>query len=201
LATETDDAAPASGAGYRRPTALIPGRIDAAGGYKGHAELIDCWHRVVSAVPDARLIIAGGGVGLTVLQRLAAASPVHDSIELRGFTPERELDALWREATVFAMPSRGEGFGLVYAEAMRRGVPVIASVHDAAHEVSIDGETGYNVDLDRQHELPDRLVQLFRGRDHAAVLGENGRRRWRDHFCFSAFKRRFVPLLREFLSD
>ena len=114
---------------------------------------------------------------------------------------ERELEELYASATVFALPSRGEGFGLVYIEAMRHGVPVIASIHDAAPEINLDGQTGYNVDLDRPDELGDRLLQLLRDRDHARALGENGRRRWSQHFRFSAFRQRFEPLLNEFLKS
>jgi phosphatidylinositol alpha-1,6-mannosyltransferase len=72
------------------------------------------------------------------------------------------------------MPSRGEGFGLIYIEAMRRGLPVIASVHDAAPEVNLDNVTGYNVDLDRPDELPDRITRLLGDPDHAAALGRAG---------------------------
>jgi phosphatidylinositol alpha-1,6-mannosyltransferase len=98
------------------------------------------------------------------------------------------------------MPSRGEGFGLVYVEAMRHGVPVIASVHDAAPEINLDGETGYNVDLARPADLAERIIHLLRDRDWAARLGANGRRRWERHFRFSAFCERFVPLVTEFVN-
>ena len=110
------------------------------------------------------------------------------------------MSKVWDEASIFAMPSRGEGFGLVYIEAMRRGVPVIASVHDAAPEVNLEGVTGYNVDLGKSNQLPDRVIHLLKNPDQAAILGGNGRRRWQEHFCYSAFKRRFLPLLHSFLS-
>jgi phosphatidylinositol alpha-1,6-mannosyltransferase len=113
---------------------------------------------------------------------------------------EEEKNSLWAETNVFAMPSRSEGFGFVYIEAMRHGLPVLASVHDAGSEVNVDGVTGYNVNLDREGELAERIVHLLREPDHAAQLGNQGRARWHDHFCYSAFRERFLPILREFLS-
>jgi phosphatidyl-myo-inositol dimannoside synthase len=88
----------------------------------------------------------------------------------------------------------------VYIEAMRHGLPVVASVHDAGQEVNLDGRTGYNVNLDRPDELPDRLIHLLRDPDHAAALGAAGQRRWAEHFRYSAFRERFRPHLREFLA-
>jgi phosphatidylinositol alpha-1,6-mannosyltransferase len=88
---------------------------------------------------------------------------------------------------------------LVYIEAMQRAVPVVASIHDAAPEINQDGETGYNVDLNRPDELPERLIALLKDPDLAARLGGNGQRRWMAHFCYRAFEQRFTPLLRDFL--
>ena len=110
------------------------------------------------------------------------------------------MDALWNRASVFAMPSRGEGFGLVYIEAMWRSVPVIASVHDAGQEVNVDGETGFNVSLDRKNELADRLIELLTNADQRRRMGENGLARWREHFRFSRFKDRFLAILDPFVS-
>src|ERR1700722_13408752 len=101
---------------------------------------------------------------------MAVSSPVASSIEVRGFVPEDQMEKIWGEASVFAMPSRGEGFGLVYIEAMRHGLPVIGSVHDAAPEINLDGQTGYNVNLDHPTDLGQRVVQLLRDPDQAAAL-------------------------------
>lgn len=199
LATEEDNPPAAEPTPPGPPRVLIIGRIDE--GYKGHRELIECWPRVNAAVPDAMLTIVGRGPRLEEYKALAAASPVANRIEFRGFVPDDELDQLWRQTSVFAMPSRGEGFGLVYIEAMRYGIPVIASVHDAGREVNADGVTGYNVDLDRIDELPDRLIQLLRSPDLAATLGKHGQQRWAAHFRYSAFRDRFVPILKQFLAQ
>jgi phosphatidylinositol alpha-1,6-mannosyltransferase len=99
------------------------------------------------------------------------------------------------------MPSQGEGFGLVYIEAMRHGLPVIATDTDAAPEVVVHGQTGFTVNPKRPDELPDALIHLLRNQDEAVRLGETGRQRWAEHFRYSAFRTRFLPLLREFLSQ
>jgi phosphatidylinositol alpha-1,6-mannosyltransferase len=170
-------------------------------GYKGHRELIACWPQVTASVPDALLRIAGCGPDLEALQREARQSSASGHIRFEGFVPEAALQSMYSQATVFAMPSRGEGFGLVYIEAMRHGLPVIASVHDAAGEIVMDGQTGYTVSLDRPDELPERIIHLLKNPDVAKRLGENGQQRWAEYFCYSAFRRRLLPILHQFLSS
>jgi phosphatidylinositol alpha-1,6-mannosyltransferase len=208
LGTETDEPVAPVQAGRlhcgtareSRHKVLILGRLEERG-YKGHRELIDCWPRVVAAVPDAVLRIVGAGPDEPGLRALAGQSSAAAQIVFAGFVPEAELDAEYARASVFAMPSRAEGFGLVYIEAMRHGLPVIASLHDAAPEVVLDGQTGYTVNLDRPDQLPERIIHLLRNPDQAATLGEAGRRRWAEHFSYSAFRARFLPLLHEFLAS
>ena len=198
LGTLQDDLPLTSRSSQGRPRVMILARMDELG-LKGHKELIECWPKVAAAVPDAVLTIAGGGPTLNYYRTLAANSAAADRIEFTGLVPEEKIDDLWNVTTVFAMPSRREGFGLVYIEAMRHGIPVIASVHDAGQEINVDAQTGYNVNLDKPVELPERLIHLLRNPDLAANLGANGRKRWAEHFRYSSFRDRFRPLLREFL--
>jgi phosphatidylinositol alpha-1,6-mannosyltransferase len=183
------------------PTVLILGRIDNAEGYKGHAELVAAWPSVVKSIPDARLLIVGGGPGFEQMRGIAAASPVAGQIEMTGFVPEEALEDCWRRAHIFAMPSRKEGFGLVYAEAMRYGLPIIASVHDAASEINLHAVTGLNVDLDRPSELPEALIALLSAPEVAAEMGVAGHERWRALFSQSAFRARLQPILDDFLGS
>jgi len=98
---------------------------------KGHRELIEAMPRVVSAVADARLLVVGTGNDAQTYRELARRSPAADRILFTGFLCDAALRAIYRRCGVLAMPSRQEGFGLVYAEAMREGVPCVASDCDA----------------------------------------------------------------------
>jgi phosphatidylinositol alpha-1,6-mannosyltransferase len=198
LATEADDP-PLPKASESRPNVLILSRLDR---YKGHVELIRCWPIVLNAIPDATLTIVGKGPFEQIYRKLAIETGLTEQqIEFTGFVPDDRIGEYWRRATIFAMPSRGEGFGLVYIEAMRYGIPVIGSIHDAAVEVNIDGLTGYNVNLEILDELPTRIISLLRDRDLAAQMGSNGMARWAQHFRFSSFRDRFLPLFRKWIDE
>ncbi|MGO8777395.1 MAG: glycosyltransferase family 4 protein, partial [Rhodomicrobium sp.] len=180
------------------PTALIVGRIDATEGLKGHAELIGAWPAVMAAVPQAKLVIAGGGSGLEAVRHSAAASPAAASIEILGFVEASRLPALYESAHVFAMPSRQEGFGIAYAEAMRYGVPCIASRQDGGQEVNAGGVTGFNVDLDQPGALARVLIELLASPDRAKAMGLAAHNRWREHFASGRFAARFLNCWRDF---
>ncbi len=198
LATEEDDPPADEPAFAGPPRALIVARIEGGETYKGHDHLVASWPAVVAAVPDARLVIVGDGSGFDDLRRLVESSPAAANIDLKGYVAEGEIDAIWREAHVFAMPSRCEGFGLVYVEAMRFGLPVIASVHDAGAEVNAHGESGFNVDLDQPGDLTRRLIELLGDRNKAREMGKAAQRRWTDHFRGSAFRQRFTAIVSDF---
>jgi phosphatidylinositol alpha-1,6-mannosyltransferase len=192
LATE-QDTPPDARAGFAgRPTVLIVGRLERTEGWKGHDQLIGCWPKVAAAVPKARLVIAGGGTGLGQLRDKVRASSASSGIDVLGFVPESRMPSLFENAHVFAMPSRQEGFGIVYVEAMRYGLPVVASVHDAGQEINVDGQTGFNVDLSDGDALAERLIELLRNTDRAAAMGHAAFCRWQQHFTFSRFRRRFL---------
>lgn len=190
LGTQSDDAPETRLTLEGPPVVCIVGRLDELA-YKGHNELITAWPKVLKAVPEARLKIVGSGPFLSRYRAAAASSEARSKIEVLGSLSDKALEDVWRETTVFAMPSRGEGFGLVYIEAMRWGVPVIASVHDAGREINLHGSTGFNIDLDRPTDLAQALICLLRDRDLALRLGNAGQRRWREHFSYSAFRERF----------
>jgi len=198
LGTPQDDPPPKTGPGDGPPTVMLVGRADELFA-KGHDLLIEIWPDVVSAVPDAQLLLVGGGSALDRVHELAATSPTRNSIEVAGLVPEDLLDAYWRRTTVFAMLGFAEGFGLVYAEAMRRGLPVVASTEDAGQEINVDGVTGYNVSRSSKKRLIEVLVTLLRNRDLARALGSAGHLRWTDQYTFAAFERRLAAATDPFL--
>ncbi|MDP3071641.1 MAG: glycosyltransferase family 4 protein [Opitutaceae bacterium] len=198
LGTETSEPAPLPTMADGPPVVLVVGRMEAREGYKGHRELIEAWPAVLARHPEARLRIVGQGGQVPELVRFAAARKVAHRVDFAGFVPEEKLAECYRTATAFALPSRGEGFGLVYIEAMRHGLPVVASVHDAGGEVVEDERTGLLADLDRPGDLAGKICRLLANPAEARRLGLAGRERWRSHFTYEAFRGRFRGLLDEF---
>jgi len=200
LGTLENEAGVVSPQRYRTvPTVLIVGRLEDDRD-KGHTALIKSWPAVVAAVPDARLIIIGSALPNSKVIAEAKNSPVLANIDLIGHASEQKLAEYFSTANIFAMPSYGEGFGLVYIEAMRYALPVIASTIDAGQEVNIDGITGYNVTMDKPDMLTERLIELLANPDRAQAMGQAGLQRWETEFKYERFRQRFSPLLQEFLA-
>ncbi|MDI1433181.1 glycosyltransferase family 4 protein [Polyangium sorediatum] len=179
-------APPAEDAGL---SALIVGRIHPEERYKGHAELLSVWNHVRRQCPGARLDIVGDGAARPAYEAQAKRLGLLESGAVRfwGRIPDDDLRALYQRTTVFVMPSRGEGFGLVYLEAMAAGVPCIGSLDDAAREVIVDGETGLSVRYGDHEGLARALVELFSDAAFRDRLGHAARARvlasfTEDHF-------------------
>jgi len=178
-----------------RPTVLVVGRLASTERYKGHEQLLRAWPGVRARVPDARLVIAGDGDDAPRLRRLAADFARDASVHFTGFLSRAGLDAEYARASLFALPSRGEGFGLVYLEAMSHGLACIGSRHDAASEVIVDGETGALVDPDDIDALARTIAGLLESPSRRRALGEAGRARVDRHFRYERFRDQVTSLL------
>jgi phosphatidylinositol alpha-1,6-mannosyltransferase len=121
------------------PAAVIAGRMDRNEDYKGHRQLIQAWPEVVRRIPEAELWVIGEGNLRSDFEALARSTPCPERVRFFGGVADSEKDELIRNAACLLMPSRGEGFGLAYLEAMRVGRPCLVSVHDAGREVVSSG--------------------------------------------------------------
>jgi phosphatidylinositol alpha-1,6-mannosyltransferase len=174
---------------------LIVGRMSAAERYKGHDQLLEAWPRVVASYPDAQLIVAGNGDDAERLQAKAVSIGIGDSVLFTGFVNGATLEAMMKKVALFAMPSRNEGFGLVYLEAMRSGLPCIGSNVDAACEIIADGETGRLVNPDDVDLLAQSVTDFFSDDEMRKAMGEAARNRFNDVFRFEHFIDRLRPIL------
>jgi phosphatidylinositol alpha-1,6-mannosyltransferase len=190
-ATASDSDAPA----LRPRTVLIVGRMLTTERYKGHDQLIEAWPTVTAQIPDAQLVLVGDGDDLPRLQARTASMGLEASVIFPGFVTPETLSAFYRSADIFAMPSRGEGLGLVYLEAMANRLPCIGSIHDAAREVIDEGITGFLVDQGNVPDLAGRIVQLLRDQELRRRMGDQGYRRYHSRFTYDRFKTRMLGLL------
>jgi phosphatidylinositol alpha-1,6-mannosyltransferase len=148
---------------------------------KGQDTLIRAWPQVRAAVPDAALLLVGGGPYAGRLQRLAGRLGVTGSVIFTGPVPWPELPSYYDAGDVFAMPCRTrrhgldvEGLGIVYLEASATGLPVIGGDSGNAPDAIRDGETGYVVAGRSPADVADRLVYLLTDPVGARAMGEKG---------------------------
>ena len=177
------------------PAALMLGRVVSSENYKGHAETIDAWPLVHQILPAAELWIAGGGDALDSLKQQAARLGMGPSIRFFGEISETEKARLLASCSALVLPSRGEGFGLVYLEAMRLGKACLVSTLDAGREVVQPPEAGLAVDPLNRSELADALVRLLSPGAESAAMGERAGRRYDAHFTARHFQTRLVRAL------
>jgi glycosyltransferase involved in cell wall biosynthesis len=139
------------------------------------------------------LAAAEGNIELTVIGRPVDGDHVAavrrrirehglgDRVELTGELPDDAVADRLRAAHVLAVPSRYEGFGIVYLEGMGFGLPAVASAAGGAGEVVTDGETGVLVDPDDAAAVGRALTAFAGDRDRLARMGNRARRRYERH--------------------
>ena len=150
------------------------------------------WSRVAQAVPGAELWIAGGGDAVDHLRAIAKASGARGSIHFLGVVTDEEKEIYLRRSRCLALPSRGEGFGLVYLEAMRLGRPCLASIHDAGREVVAPPEAGLAVEPDDPGELAHAIARLLTSGGEWENWSARARERYNSMFTAEHFQRRLV---------
>lgn len=149
---------------------------------KGQDALIRALPDIRRRVPDAALLLVGGGPYRKDLEKLARQTGVVDDVFFTGAVEWSQLPAHYAAGDVFAMPCRTrrggldvEGLGMVYLEASATGLPVVAGDSGGAPDAVVEGETGHVVDGRNIPQLVDRIVPLLEDPDLAKRLGVAGR--------------------------
>jgi glycosyltransferase involved in cell wall biosynthesis len=180
---------------------LTVGRWDAAEKYKGADTLIAALPRVLQSTPNASLVLVGDGDDRPRLEQLARSLHVDGHTHFLSSLSSEQLAACYSNCDVFALPSRGEGFGMVFLEAMAYGKPVIGGAHAGVPDIIEDGKTGFLV----PHGNIDRLAQaiefILADYGRAALMGSRGRERVVSTFSFARFQANLEGVLSDILAD
>lgn len=130
----------------QQPVILTLSRLSPFDRYKNIDALILALPGLLQRWPDLRLMVAGEGADRGRLMQLAESQGLRDHVIFTGLLPAAELVDHYRLATVFALPSEKEGFGIVFLEAMGCGLPTLAGNRDGSCDPLADGEFGLLVD-------------------------------------------------------
>lgn len=157
---------------------------------KGMLDLADAWPAVAAALPDAWLVVAGKGPLEEEARRRLEGAP---RVRWLGF--RTDVPAVMRALDVLAVPSHWEGFGLVAAEALAAGTPVVAADASSLPEIVRDGAEGRLVPPHDPAALARALVELGADAALRARMGEAGRERVRAEFSMERMLDRYEEAL------
>jgi glycosyltransferase involved in cell wall biosynthesis len=168
---------------------------------KGIDHAIAALPAVRARVPDLNYTIIGDGDDRPRLEQLARECGVADIVRFAGRVPDQQLHAYLGGTDLFMLPSRKEGFGIVFLEAMAHGKAVIAGDHGGSPEVVIDGETGVLVHHGDRAGLADAIITLLLDPLGRHAMGEAGRRRVQNVYDYGHFRASFEHTLNGLLSQ
>lgn len=177
---------------------LSVGRWAANERYKGADLLIQAIADLRRDLPDLQLVFVGGGDDLPRLHEKAQLSGSSERIHFLTDISRAELAACYEGAEVFALPSTGEGFGLVFLEAMAFGKPVIGGNAGGIPDVVENGRTGLLVEPTVE-AVGAALSRLLSDKQLRKELGTRGRQRVNSDFAFCRFQNRLQAILNELL--
>lgn len=145
-----------------QPIILTVARLAKDEQYKGYDKILQALMQIREVIPDIHYVIVGKGDDRPRIEQIIAQLGLEDHVTLAGFIPDEQLCDYYNLCNVFAMPSKGEGFGIVYLEALACGKPVLAGNQDGAVDALCHGELGALVHPDNDEEIAQTLIKIIR---------------------------------------
>jgi phosphatidylinositol alpha-1,6-mannosyltransferase len=174
---------------------LTVGRWAASERYKGADALIGVVARIHATIQDLHLVAVGGGDDLPRLKQLVADLGIVDRVHFLENLSRSEIAACYAHADIFALPSTGEGFGLVFLEAMAFAKPVVGVAAGGVTDVIEDGVTGLLVAPRDSAALAHALARLLQDDALRAQLGRRAAEMVRQKYRFGAFQTELEQIL------
>jgi phosphatidyl-myo-inositol dimannoside synthase len=170
---------------------------------KGQDTLIEAMPEIISAVPDAHLLMIGEGPYRAYLENRTKALDVQSSVTFIGRIQYADLPRYICTGDIFVMPSRSrlaglevEGLGIVYLEASACGLPVIAGNSGGAPDAVLEGKTGLVVDGRSSREVAQAVIELLSDTARCKEMGANGRQWIIKEWRWDIWATRFAELLK-----
>lgn len=136
--------------------------------------LIDTFDLLYKENKNVSLTIVGRGLLESELKKKVNEKGLSNSISFIGAIPNRKLVDLYNKADCFVLPSRFETFGVVYAEALCTGTPIISTQNGGIDDIYEDG-CGYIVAVDNENELKDAMEHIMTDKFDSQAIADKYR--------------------------
>ena len=168
----------------RRDGEIVLGCAGRLSEEKGHIHLLELLELLSGSPFRFRLVLAGEGRLMHMLQRRARKLGLEDRVDFLGFV--RDMPGFFNSIDIFLLPSHSEGFSNAVMEAMASAKPVVAFDVGSTAEVIVDGKTGYIVWSKSVGEMAERVLELSSDQKLREGMGLEARRRMEESFAFSS---------------
>lgn len=176
---------------------LSVGRWAASERYKGVDDLIRAVAQLQTKFPRLCLAAVGDGDDLQRLEKIARDLGVSESIRFLTNLSREEIAACYARSEIFALPSTGEGFGLVFLEAMAFGKPLIGTAHGGITDIIENRVNGLLVPAGDLKSLVDALAELLENESLRMELGRRGAEHVRQRYSFDFFVNNLERIIEE----
>jgi glycosyltransferase involved in cell wall biosynthesis len=180
-----------------QPVILTIARLAGEERYKGYDQIIRALPEIIKTIPNVHYLIGGKGGDRPRVEKLIRDLKLENYVTLAGFIPDEELADHYNLCDVFAMPSKGEGFGIVYLEALACGKPTIGGNQDGAIDALCNGELGVLVDPDDLTEISTTIIKILQKTYPLPILHQPEvlRKQVIEVYGFEQFKQNLAQLL------
>jgi glycosyltransferase involved in cell wall biosynthesis len=161
---------------------------------KGVDNVIQALPCLVREYPALHYVVIGDGDDLDRLKSLAQTNWVMERVHFVGNRRDTELSGYYDACELYVMPSKLEGFGIVFIEAMAFGKPVVGGKHGGTIDIIDDGRTGFLVEHGDIGGLTGALKVLLSDDEQRQRMGEEGRRSVCQRYSFGRFAQRLTEL-------
>jgi glycosyltransferase involved in cell wall biosynthesis len=183
-----------------QPIILTVNRLCSSESYKGYDKVLEALPQIREAMPNIHYIIVGKGEDRPRIEQLIQERQLQNCVTLAGFVPDAELCNYYNLCDVFAMPSKLEGFGIVYLEALACGKPTLGGNQDGAIDALCQGKLGALVDPDDVGAIAQTLIQILQGTYPNLLMyqPEALRQTVINTFGFDAFRQKLGELMQNY---
>ena len=177
---------------------LTVARLVKKEGYKGYDLVIKALPKVTKKIPNIKYLLIGEGDDLYRIKNLVNKLGLENKVIFCGFVPNKKLINYYNSCDVFIMPSKGEGFGIVFLEALACGKPVICGNKDGSRDAVLDGKLGILVDPDNIDQIAEAIMNVLQGNVPNHLLDPKYLRKTvLEHYGFDKFIERVKDLIKK----
>jgi glycosyltransferase involved in cell wall biosynthesis len=163
--------------------------------YKGYDHVLFALKKLASIYPNIKYLIVGNydAAEKMRLDAIIEKEELNNHVIFTGYIQDNEIAEHYNLADVYVMPSKKEGFGIVFIEAMYYGLPVIAGNKDGSVDALLNGKLGLLVNPDNEDDINNAIQTIVKNK----LLYKPDASLLMAHFSFDVYRQKLSKILKE----